>query len=143
MISDYYLPLPLLVLLRFQKWDEVLKLSEPDPRRIIGDALWHYGRTLAFIGKGQRQQALAEKAVFEDARHTMPADTMWMFNTGQALLSVASLVLDGRLADSPALTVQIWEKAVKAQDNLAYDEPPPWYYPIRESLGAALLRMET
>ena len=25
------------------------------------------------------------------------------------------------------------------QDALAYDEPPPWYHPIRESLGAALL----
>ena len=26
------------------------------------------------------------------------------------------------------------------QDALTYDEPPPWYYPLRESLGAALLR---
>jgi Flp pilus assembly protein TadD len=26
------------------------------------------------------------------------------------------------------------------QDALVYDEPPAWYYPLRESLGAALLR---
>jgi hypothetical protein len=26
------------------------------------------------------------------------------------------------------------------QDGLTYDELPAWYYPIRESLGAALLR---
>jgi Flp pilus assembly protein TadD len=26
------------------------------------------------------------------------------------------------------------------QDALAYDEPPDWFYPLRESLGAALLR---
>ena len=26
------------------------------------------------------------------------------------------------------------------QDALIYDEPPSWYYPVRESLGAALLR---
>ena len=50
MISDYYLPVPLLVLLRFQKWDDVLKLPEPDSRRMVSDALWHYGRTLAFAG---------------------------------------------------------------------------------------------
>ncbi|HEX6893627.1 MAG TPA: hypothetical protein VF146_00040, partial [Bryobacteraceae bacterium] len=25
------------------------------------------------------------------------------------------------------------------QDALVYDEPPGWYYPVRESLGAALL----
>lgn len=26
------------------------------------------------------------------------------------------------------------------QDRLFYFEPPTWYYPVRESLGAALLR---
>jgi predicted Zn-dependent protease len=26
-----------------------------------------------------------------------------------------------------------------AEDTLAYDEPPTWYYPVRETLGAALL----
>jgi hypothetical protein len=26
------------------------------------------------------------------------------------------------------------------QDALSYDEPPPWFYPVRESLGGALLR---
>jgi Flp pilus assembly protein TadD len=26
------------------------------------------------------------------------------------------------------------------QEALVYDEPPDWYYPLRESLGAALLR---
>ena len=31
------------------------------------------------------------------------------------------------------------KRAVSAQDALAYDEPPAWYYPVRESLGAALL----
>ena len=28
---------------------------------------------------------------------------------------------------------------MKAQHALAYDEPPTWYYPVRETLGAALL----
>jgi predicted Zn-dependent protease len=28
---------------------------------------------------------------------------------------------------------------VRAQDALLYDEPPPFYYPVRQSLGAALL----
>ena len=29
---------------------------------------------------------------------------------------------------------------MEMQDQLAYDEPPDWYYPVRESLGGALLR---
>lgn len=32
-----------------------------------------------------------------------------------------------------------WRQAVEIQDGLAYDEPPDWYYPVRESLGGALL----
>jgi predicted Zn-dependent protease len=33
-----------------------------------------------------------------------------------------------------------WEKAVALLDALVYDEPPAWNYPLRESLGAALVR---
>jgi tetratricopeptide (TPR) repeat protein len=32
-----------------------------------------------------------------------------------------------------------WRAAVEIQDALNYDEPPDWYYPVRESLGGALL----
>ena len=56
------------------------------------------------------------------------------------MVDLASLELDARLAEDPKLAIEIWKKAVQAQDALAYDEPPAWYYPIRESLGAALLR---
>ena len=56
------------------------------------------------------------------------------------MLNVASLVLAARLADDPGRAIEIWKQAVNAQDALAYDEPPAWYYPIRESLGGVLLR---
>ena len=35
--------------------------------------------------------------------------------------------------------VQLLETAVSQQDNLGYEEPPAWYYPVRQSLGAVLL----
>jgi tetratricopeptide (TPR) repeat protein len=31
-------------------------------------------------------------------------------------------------------------EAVDAQDALQYDEPPPWFYPVRQTLGAILLQ---
>jgi len=141
MISDYYLPVPLLVFLRFQKWDDVLMLPKPNSKRMVSDAYWHYGRTLAFAAKGQRPQAIAEQAVFEQLHGHVPTDLMWMFNPAGAMLNVASLVLDARLTEDPGRAIEIWKQAVKAQDALAYDEPPAWYYPIRESLGGALLRV--
>jgi hypothetical protein len=30
-------------------------------------------------------------------------------------------------------------RAIAVQDTLKYDEPPDWFYPVRESLGAVLL----
>ena len=140
MVADFYLTVPLFVLLRFQKWDDVLATDEPETKMVVSNALWHYARTFALDGKGQRQQALAEKAVFEKIRRKIPADTTWMPNSGEGILSLASLVLDARLADDSERAIEIWKKAVKAQDALAYDDPPPWYYPVRESLGAALFR---
>jgi tetratricopeptide (TPR) repeat protein len=140
MFSDYYLPVPLLTLLRCHQWDEVLRLSEPRPSRLIGVALWHFGRAMALAGKADLESARGEQRLFEQFRSRLPKDTMWMFNPGDRLLTVASSVLAARLAPDPEQAIPIWRQAVKAQDELSYDEPPAFYYPVRESLGGALLR---
>ena len=59
------------------------------------------------------------------------------------MLDIAAAVVDARLAQAsgdPARAIARLKAAVEAQDSLRYDEPPVWYYPVRESLGAALLR---
>jgi tetratricopeptide (TPR) repeat protein len=65
---------------------------------------------------------------------------MWGNNKPADMLAVAGEVLAARLADSPVAAIPRWQRAVEIQDSFVYDEPPAWYYPIRESLGAALLR---
>jgi len=52
-------------------------------------------------------------------------------------------MLDAKLAAATGRTdaaIAAWRRAVAAEDALAYDEPPAWYYPTRESLGGELLR---
>src|SRR5262249_47206292 len=56
------------------------------------------------------------------------------------ILTIAAEILAARTATDPAEELGHWRKAVEIQDSLTYDEPPDWYYPIRESLGAALVR---
>ncbi|MFJ2364111.1 hypothetical protein ACIPIN_10495 [Pseudomonas sp. NPDC087697] len=41
--------------------------------------------------------------------------------------------------DRNAQIIAAWRKAVQIQDALNYNEPPDWYYTLRESLGYALL----
>jgi hypothetical protein len=45
-----------------------------------------------------------------------------------------------RATRGDAAGITDWKRAVEAEDKLNYDEPPDWFYPTRESLGAALLR---
>ncbi|MBI3681596.1 MAG: tetratricopeptide repeat protein [Acidobacteria bacterium] len=61
----------------------------------------------------------------------------WRYARGVA---VAASAFDARLAGGDQAALPHWRKAVDAQHALSYDEPPPWYYPVRESLGGALLR---
>ena len=64
-------------------------------------------------------------------------------NKAKDVLKIAENVLarqdrDGEegLPTAPSLMLQ---EAVAIQDTLKYDEPPDWFFPVRESLGAALM----
>ncbi|WP_256667548.1 hypothetical protein [Pseudomonas sp. Fl5BN2] len=59
-----------------------------------------------------------------------------VFNNQQDGLNGDLQALDG---DSGQQQIAAWRKAVEVQDALAYNEPPDWYYTLRESLGYALL----
>lgn len=140
MMIDYYLPNSLFVLLRFQRWDDVLKMPTPDAKMFMTTALWHYGRTLALVAKGRQQEAAAEQAAFVAARDRIPAEWMWMFNPADKIMNLATTILETRLATDEKAMIEHWRRAVAEHDALVYDEPPAWYYPVRESLGGALLR---
>lgn len=121
--------------LRTARWDEVLAASKPSGEGL--DAMISlYSRTVALAMKGRKAEALAEQAAFEKVLAKLDRNSQWGSNKLGDVLDLASTVLAARLSESP---VALWQKAVGIQDKLAYDEPPAWYYPVRESLGAALL----
>jgi tetratricopeptide (TPR) repeat protein len=60
----------------------------------------------------------------------------------RALIDLAAEVLAGRIAMAEERFTEaaaLFARAVSAEDALPYTEPPFWYYPTRQSLGAALL----
>lgn len=59
-----------------------------------------------------------------------------VFNNDQGGLNADLQALSG---DAGQQQIDAWRKAVQVQDALAYNEPPDWYYTLRESLGYALL----
>jgi len=123
--------------LRANLWDDTLQLAKPNAPPSI--AVWHLARGISFAMKGQPGQARKEQAEFEKIRGTLDRNAQWDTNRFGDVMDLASVVLDARLESSPARAVPKWKRAVAMQDALVYDEPPAWYYPVRESLGGALL----
>ena len=62
-------------------------------------------------------------------------------NKAKDVLKIATDVLDAKIAmakkDNAGAITQL-QDAVSVQDTLKYDEPDDWFFPVRESLGAAL-----
>ena len=106
--------------------------------------MWHYARALAYVGKGDLASAERERQAFKTAAASIPRDTPFgVLNSAGPVIDVAGAIVDARLAAAMgdgASAIARLKSAVEAEDGLRYDEPPVWYYPVRESLGAALLK---
>jgi len=143
-IAEVYVPTPIFVLVRFHRWDEILKLPPPNPDLTMTTAFWHFARGSAAAAKGRIAVAETERRALRTAREQTPADAefSFFFNKARLFLDIAANILDARIANAHGdnqRAIDYWQKAVEIQDRLNYGEPPEWFYPVRESLGAALL----
>jgi tetratricopeptide (TPR) repeat protein len=131
------------VLLRFGRWEDARRLPPPATSE-PPDPLWYYfARSVANAQLRRLPSATVERDHFERVARAIPPDTVFRQNRATRVIEVFSAILDARLAAArgeDAAAIQSWERAVAAQDRLVYHEPPPVYYPVRESLGAALHR---
>jgi tetratricopeptide (TPR) repeat protein len=144
-IAEMYAPYPIFVLARFHRWEEVLKLHPPDPSLSMTTAFWHFARGSAFAEKNQVAMAEAERKILEIELTQTPADREFstFSNKARAFLELAENILDARIAATKGdseQAIENWQQAVEIEDKLYYGEPPEWFYPVRESLGATLLR---
>ena len=141
---EFFKTIPLLSLVQFGQWDEIL--AEPQPREDLGfsNAIWRYARGVALANKGDVKGAKAEHA----ALVPLKANPKVMVLDGNdypasMLLQIADDLLQGEIAlaaKDNASAIARFTAAVAGQDALPYTEPPFWYYPTRQSLGAALLK---
>jgi tetratricopeptide (TPR) repeat protein len=134
---------PTAVALRFYKWDEIRKMPDPGPKLPLLRTEWLYARAMSAASSGDVKTAEMLQKSYEAARDALGEGVMvGTLNSAATYFAVATNVLDARIArargDRKAAIVS-WTKAVVAEDALFYDEPATWYYPVRESLGAALL----
>ncbi|HKJ25858.1 MAG TPA: hypothetical protein VKB65_13620 [Myxococcota bacterium] len=130
-------------LARFGRWDEILSEPLPDAKHPFWRGAMHYARGLAFARKGRLAEAYGERAAIEALEASPGADQLAIGASNLAqLLQVAAVTLDGEIAGAEGRyerAVETLHRAVLLQDLLPYNEPPDWYFPVRQSLGAVLL----
>ena len=94
--ADGFMAMPLEVLMRFGRWDEIL--AEPAfPDFVpISRSLQHYARAVAYAAKDDVPAALEEQAAFLEARARVPKEAFFGNNTGSDVLDVAESFMRGR-----------------------------------------------
>lgn len=123
--------------------DKVLALPDPPGAPPYVKAMWHYARGVALAAKKDVPAARAEA----EAIRKILAESDWSELDAWAIparpvLEVASNVVLARAAQADGdqkAAVGLFETAAATQDSIPYMEPPFWYYPVRQSLGAALI----
>jgi tetratricopeptide (TPR) repeat protein len=140
-----FMTIPVAVEVRFHHWNEILKMPAPDASMKTATVFWHFGRGLAYAGTGKLTEAEAEYKILTDAEAATPPDAIFQMpinNKTKDILKIAENVVGAKIAmakKDQTGAISMLRQAVAIQDTLKYGEPPDWFYPVRESLGGALL----
>ena len=143
-VTEYFGMYPLLTAARFHDWKTVMAAKEPAEDLPISRGLRHYARGVAFVANGDVDSATTERSSLDKIIASLPMESRYGNSPAKEVLSVGLSIVDARIAqqkgdlDKAAADLGA---AVAMQDKLAYNEPADWHYPVRESLGAALLKV--
>jgi hypothetical protein len=138
-----FMPTPMVVLLAFERWNEILKVPQPDASMMVTTAFWHFARGVAFAHLNKTAEAEKEQAAWTSTVANIPPEAMYDdLNTTGAVFKVHEKFLGSAIASArqdPQTAMASLNEAVAAEDALNYSEPPPWYPPVRPVLGRLLL----
>ena len=140
---EMFMPYHLVTLVRFHKWEEVLKYPQPTADMKITNAFWRFARGLAFKENGKLTEAEAELKAFRGTVQTIPAEAGLGNSSAHGVLKVADELLTGEIAIARGeinAGIDAMTRSVAAEDAVNYNEPPDWDVPVREWLGRALMR---
>jgi tetratricopeptide (TPR) repeat protein len=123
--------------------ESIAKLTVPAGAPPYVKAMLHYARGIGDVGAGKLDAAAREAAAIGDMEQSADfSDLQAAGIPGVEMLRIARHIIEGRIAQAngdATTAIAAFESAAMLQDGLTYMEPPYWYYPVRQSLGAAYL----
>jgi tetratricopeptide (TPR) repeat protein len=141
---QHFAVIPLYAYVTFGKWDEILNYPQPQEERPYMVAVWHYARAMAFIAQNDLDKAEIELSSLKEFKDNKNIDdlSIWGINSAGTLVKIGYEVVSGELAvkqKNYPLAISHLQKAVELEYSLRYDEPPTWFYPCSQNLGAILI----
>ena len=141
-IAELYNFTPVVTLLRFGKYREVLAEPAPDRMFVLDTAMWRYARAFAHANTGDLKAARADRA----ALARLGTADFKRYNTfgvpAPAMIAIALTSVDGeiaRLSGDKTGAITSFREAMRLERALPYTEPAYWHRPVAHLLGAALL----
>jgi tetratricopeptide (TPR) repeat protein len=135
---------PYLAMAQFAAPAAILAMPPADPRLPYAVAMRHYARAVAEAQKRNRPGFERELAALAALRNAGAFTTMIEQGVPVSeLIALAEAVARGRFAfalgDYDA-AARLYRAAIAHEAKLPYQEPSYWYYPVSQSLGAALFQ---
>jgi tetratricopeptide (TPR) repeat protein len=143
-ILQGFLVVPYWAMVRFARWDDILNDTGPRHDTAFTRGAWRFARAMALTATSklvEAEQELAElNKVLSDP--SLKGQTTFSTNSGVMILRIAPEVVAGEIAAKKQdweTAIQHFDRAIRYEDALVYQEPPDWPAPVRQSLGAVLL----
>jgi tetratricopeptide (TPR) repeat protein len=135
---------PYFAYLHYNDSDEVLALPAPSDNQPYVKAAWHFARGSVLARQGNVAGTRAEMVGISVIRANANLD----FLEGAGIpagkvLAIEEILLKGHVARAQGyldIAIAFYTEAMRLEISLPYTEPPYWYYPVRQTLGAALVQ---
>ena len=128
-----------LTLVRFGRFDEILTIPRPAAAQPIPLGVWEFGQGYARLNAGD---AAAGRAHLERLVGAAAMQARFRFHDAEHLLGSLIGILEGeilRLSGDLSGGIAAFERGVRLEGQMIYDEPEPLPFSARHWLGAALL----
>lgn len=140
--KERYLATPTFSMIRFGRWEELLKELPPPKGLRLMEGMWRLGRGLALVATGRLPGAEGEHVVLAGLTKQIRRDRTMEEKTDRALLKIAERILAGELAARRQHyndAIRLLEEAIRMEEALPFSEPPLWPLSVRHHLGAVFL----
>ena len=131
-------------MMRFGKWNDLLKEPKPADSLLYASAIWDYAQGFANLRLNKMKEAENHLASLQQKAKNPSLEEfkIWGFNSFASVVNIASLVLEGETLAAKKQynkSIEVLKEAIKREDGLVYQEPPDWHHPVRQTLGAILI----